>query len=106
MTKTTIPHARRQTPRSLREYLAGPPAVSQRALADAVGCNQSMVSMLARGRREPSARLAVKLHAVTGVPLKALLARKMPPEAPPRKPPRAAPVRAGPAPRASAHDSP
>jgi len=51
--------------------------VSQRALAEAIGCNQSMISMLARGKRVPSAGLAVKLHAVTGVPLKALLATKI-----------------------------
>jgi transcriptional regulator with XRE-family HTH domain len=68
----------------LREYLTGPPRVSQRQLAEAIGCNQSMISMLARGRRVPSARLAVKLYAVTGVPLKALLARKLPPTAPAR----------------------
>jgi len=68
MTKTAAP------PPSLRAYLAGPPAVGQRELADAVGCNQSMISMLVRGKRVPSARLAVQLHHVTGVPLKNLLA--------------------------------
>src|SRR5262245_39704799 len=68
---------KRSAPRTLREYLAGPPAVSQRALAEAIGCTQSMISMLVRGKRVPSAGLAVKLHAVTGVPLKALLATKI-----------------------------
>jgi len=33
--------------------------------------------MLARGTRVPSARLAVKLHAVTGVPLQRLLASRL-----------------------------
>jgi hypothetical protein len=35
--------------------------------------------MLVRGKRVPSAALAVKLHAITGVPLKGLLARKVQP---------------------------
>ena len=38
-------------PQTLNAYLIGPPRVSQRALADAVGCNQSMISMLRRGKR-------------------------------------------------------
>ena len=63
-------------PSTLRAYLAGPPKVSQRALAEAVDCNQSMISMLVRGVRVPSAALAVKLHTTTGVPLKALLEPK------------------------------
>jgi transcriptional regulator with XRE-family HTH domain len=79
MTKTLHVPARRTVPRSLREYLAGPPAIGQRALAEAVGCNQSMISMLARGTRVPSARLAVRLHAVTGVPLQLLLATRLDP---------------------------
>jgi plasmid maintenance system antidote protein VapI len=78
MTKSVTHHARRRrAPRSLREYLSGPPAIGQRALAEAVGCNQSMISMLVRGKRVPSAGLAVKLHAITGVPLKMLLATRM-----------------------------
>jgi plasmid maintenance system antidote protein VapI len=77
MTKRVNSPARRTPPRSLREYLDGPPAVGQRALAEAAGCNQSMISMLIRGKRVPSAGLAVKLHAITGVPLKMLLASRM-----------------------------
>jgi plasmid maintenance system antidote protein VapI len=77
MTKTITLPARRTPPRSLREYLAGPPTIGQRALAEAVGCNQSMISMLVRGTRVPSARLAVKLHAVTGVALQVLLATRL-----------------------------
>ena len=50
------------------------------ALADAIGCTQSMISMLVQGKRVPSARLAVQLHAITGVPLKMLLgARRLAP---------------------------
>lgn len=77
MTKTVILPARRSQPQSLREYLAGPPMIGQRALAAAVGCNQSMISMLVRGTRQPSARLAVKLHAITRVPLEQLLATRL-----------------------------
>jgi len=62
------------TPRTLREYLRGPPRISQRAFAERVGVNQSMISMLTRGRRRPRAALALKLHRITGVPLEALLA--------------------------------
>lgn len=36
-----------------------------------------MISMLVRGKRVPSASLAVTLHAITGVPLKMLLAPKI-----------------------------
>jgi len=79
MTKSVTRPARRSQPRSLRAYLIGPPAIGQRALAEAVGCNQSMISMLARGTRAPSARLAVKLHAITGIPLRTLLATRMDP---------------------------
>jgi plasmid maintenance system antidote protein VapI len=82
MTKSAQLSARRRPPRTLREYLAGPPAVGQRALADAAGCNQSMISMLVRGKRVPSAGLAVRLHKITGVSLKMLLASRM---TPPRK---------------------
>ena len=64
-------------PQNLRAFLAGPPRTSQRQLADAVNITQSMVSMLVRGRRVPSPRLAVKLHCLTGVPLKILLAARL-----------------------------
>ena len=80
MTKAATALARRtQAPQSLRAYLDGPARVSQRELADAVGCNQSMISMLVRGKRVPSAGLAVELHATTGVPLKMLLAPRLAP---------------------------
>ena len=68
-------------------------------LAEAVGCNQSMISMLVRGKRVPSASLAVQLHGVTGVPLKMLLAPKIG-KAPARR--RALPVES----RARGHVSP
>jgi transcriptional regulator with XRE-family HTH domain len=64
---------RDEPPKTLRAYLTGPPPVSQRALADALGVHQSMISMLASGKRRPSAMLTAKLHAITGVPLAALL---------------------------------
>jgi hypothetical protein len=61
---------------SLRAYLAGPPRVSQRQLAKRARCNQSHISMIANGTRTPSAKLALTLHAITGVPLAALLKPK------------------------------
>lgn len=69
MTKRT----RHTPPPSLQAYLQGPPAVSQRALAAAIGCTQSMISMLVQGKRVPSGTLATRLHAVTQVPLAVLL---------------------------------
>jgi len=77
MTKSVKPTARATAPRSLRAYLTGPPRVGQRTLAEAAGCNQSMISMLLRGKRVPSARLAVTLHTITKVPLKTLLATRL-----------------------------
>lgn len=76
---------RRPKPQSLQEFLDGPPVIGQRELADAAGCNQSMISMLIRGKRIPSARLAARLHAITGVPLKKLIGdgvmqKQLPPE--------------------------
>lgn len=85
MTRSTVGRRRTAPPQNLHEYLAGPPAVSQRQLAAAVGCNQSMISMLVRGMRVPSAALAVQLHAVTGVPLKHLLATKIGAPPPPTR---------------------
>jgi transcriptional regulator with XRE-family HTH domain len=97
MTKLVTPAARHPPPQSLREYLAGPPAVGQRALAEAAGCNQSMISMLVRGKRVPSARLAVTLHAITGVPLKMLLGSRIATRPPPLKKRRHPPGRGDPA---------
>jgi transcriptional regulator with XRE-family HTH domain len=78
MTKRTTALPSRRTPaQSWREYFAGPPKVGQRAVAEAAGCHQSMISMLARGKRVPSARLAVRLHMITGIPLKVLLTQKL-----------------------------
>lgn len=87
---------RKPIPLSLSDYLAGPPPVGQRDLAEAVGCHQSMISMLVKGKRVPSAGLALKLHAVTGIPLKALLAPKLARRtrrrAPPEEEPTGAPL--------------
>ena len=78
MTKDAVTTpARRTPPETLAEYLTGPPKVSQRALAEALGCNQSMISYLRRGLRVPSAGMAVRIHALTGVPLKHLLSGRI-----------------------------
>lgn len=60
-------------PTTLQAYLDGPPRIRQRALAKRLGVHQSMISMLAKGQRRPRAKLALLLHRITGVPLKALL---------------------------------
>jgi transcriptional regulator with XRE-family HTH domain len=43
--------------------------VSQRSLADAIGCNQSFLSLLEAGERSPSLALAARLKRATGLPL-------------------------------------
>jgi plasmid maintenance system antidote protein VapI len=60
-------------PATLKAYLKQEHALSQRALARAAGVHQSMISMLARGKRSCRGTLAVKLRALTGVPLEALI---------------------------------
>lgn len=65
-------------PRTLGEWLAGPPRRSQRFLAGRVGCHQSMISMLVRGERAARGKLALRLHEETGVPLRVLIARPVP----------------------------
>lgn len=69
---------RRPRPRTLVEWLAGPPRRSQRWLANEVGCNQSMISMLAQHKRAARGDLALKIQKVTGLPLKVLIARTLP----------------------------
>jgi transcriptional regulator with XRE-family HTH domain len=65
--------AKLAAPRSLKDYLKGPPRVTQARLAKQLGVNQSMVSMLVKGQRQPRAKLALRLHEITGIPLKTLL---------------------------------
>jgi len=60
-------------PRTLREYLARPGAPTQRRLAAQAGTQQSMISMLSRGKRAARGKLALRLAAITGVPLASLL---------------------------------
>jgi transcriptional regulator with XRE-family HTH domain len=59
---------------TLAAWLAGPPRQSQRKLAHAAGCNQSMISMLAHGKRAARGKLALRLHRLTGVPVESLIA--------------------------------
>lgn len=57
---------------SLSAYLAGPPRRTQEQLAAAVGVRQGLISKYVRGEQTPRLPIALKLHEVTGVPLKAL----------------------------------
>lgn len=65
--------ARRPSP-TLAAYLDAP-GHSQTQLAKALGVQQSTISQWVRGVRIPRPDLALTLHALTGVPLKALLAK-------------------------------
>lgn len=72
MTKASVRRWRSEAPQSLQAFLKGPPRIGQRELAEAVGCNQSTISMILRGLRNPSAALIRELNRVTGVPLAVL----------------------------------
>ena len=56
----------------LREYFTATRG-NQIALARRLGCGQSTLSSLASGKRRPSPRLAAKIEAITGIPLRTLL---------------------------------
>jgi transcriptional regulator with XRE-family HTH domain len=43
--------------------------VSQRSLADEIGCNQSFLSLIEAGERSPSLVMAARLKRATGLPL-------------------------------------
>lgn len=60
---------------SIAEYRTAH-ALSQRQLAEQLGISQSALSMIESGARTPRPELALKIHAVTRVPLKRLLATK------------------------------
>jgi transcriptional regulator with XRE-family HTH domain len=63
----------RRPPRSIQEYLDGPPRVSQRTLADRLGVGQSTISLWLRDERKPSNERLLKLYEITGVPLTTLM---------------------------------
>jgi transcriptional regulator with XRE-family HTH domain len=58
--------------RNLAEYLEQT-GQTQQALADKLHVNESYISLLASRRRQPSLRLALRIHALTGVPVSALV---------------------------------
>ena len=59
--------------RSLKAFLKGPPRRSQRWLAQRVGCNQSTISLLARGMRGTRLKTLQRISQVTGIPVTTLL---------------------------------
>jgi hypothetical protein len=63
----------RPTPPTLKAWFVAHPKRSQRWLAKEAHCNQSMISMLVKGERDAGGKLAERLHALTGVPIHALL---------------------------------
>ena len=46
---------------------------TQQWLADQLGVDRSYVSLIASGKRQPTLGLALRIEALTGVPLKSLL---------------------------------
>ena len=58
--------------RSLADYLEQTEQ-TQRALADKLGVNESYISLIASRQRQPSLRLALRIEAMTGVPVSALV---------------------------------
>jgi len=65
---------KRRPPRSLQEYLDGPPKVTQEELATKVGVHQTTISLYLSDDRRPSAERALLLHKATGVALTTILA--------------------------------
>lgn len=59
-------------PQTLAEWLEAS-GLTQAELAARVGVQQPVISRLVRGQRMPSAKLAVRLARVTGLPLESLL---------------------------------
>ena len=57
---------------NLKEYLEHT-GISEKDLAGKLGVSNAYVSMLKRGQRRPSARLAQKIEALTGIPFRRLL---------------------------------
>lgn len=44
---------------------------SLQSLADDIGCTQSFLSQLEAGKKQPSLKLAARLHRETGIPIEA-----------------------------------
>jgi len=57
---------------NISEYLKRS-GMRQKELAAAVGVQQSMISMIRHGKSHPSPRLAARIEAITGIPLRTLL---------------------------------
>lgn len=84
MGKTTTSTKREEPPTTLKQFLKGPPVVTQRSLAKLAGVSQAMVSMLVRHKRKPRIKLLLKLSAITGIPVERLAgARPKKPRDPP-----------------------
>jgi transcriptional regulator with XRE-family HTH domain len=76
----------RPAPKTLRQYFRRRDALSQHAIAKRLGCSPSYVSMVVRGERTFRGKVALKLAALTGVPVEKLIvvARKKKPKRAPR----------------------
>jgi plasmid maintenance system antidote protein VapI len=65
---TKVPHTD-HAPRTLREFLKGPPRVSQVRFARRIGIRQSYVSMILRRQRVPRIDVLLKISRATGIPM-------------------------------------
>jgi transcriptional regulator with XRE-family HTH domain len=58
--------------KNIQEYLDRT-GKTEKQLADRIGVSQAFVSMLKRGEKRPSPKLAQRIESVTGIPFRALL---------------------------------
>jgi len=70
------------SPATLRQYFRRRTSLSQHAVAKHLGCSQGYISMVVRGQRALRGKQAIRLAALTGVPIERLLvlARKPKPK--------------------------
>jgi transcriptional regulator with XRE-family HTH domain len=64
---------RQPPPATLRQYFRRRGALSQHALAKRLGCSQGYISMVVRGQRAFRGKAALKVAALTGVPIEKLI---------------------------------
>ncbi len=55
----------------LRDWMSGPPRVTQRALAERLRLHQTAVGRILAGNRRPGLTLAFEIEKLTGIPAKA-----------------------------------
>jgi transcriptional regulator with XRE-family HTH domain len=64
---------RRKQPRTLAEFFEQKNAPTQDAIARQLGITGAYVSLIAAGKRQPALKLALRIEALTGVPVASLV---------------------------------